>query len=495
MAGKIQIRSNFPTVPYLKSEIINKFGNLIVKTADRLEFKINSLILVSVSQLFKKILKNIYDDAHEVVILSEFDSSDLKNFRDFIMEGVLPKNPKCSKTENIFQSFGIDLNMIINGKHFENILDPDEEIKIEVIEEDDLLEVAPEISNIFHQTSTYDHDEEIDAFDELFEADYKNILSKTQNSFGEIIDKVENDDSAEAESLNEKSIKLQNNLDHQTDKEEENGVERIIDKNYDVKGQVHYLIKWKNYEEKDNTWEPIDSLYCKKLIEEFEISYEANNDFLDKFRKNSQKNFRKILDDDNDDFWPEPDQGVKEFSSENENSVKIRKSSRKRKQKYLGNEFETLMNFDENESKKIIKDDDQPYKPDQEDENEYENSINEEIIDTSSQITGLRKDLKGLIGYRELCKFKEELKNNFDVKIPPPDFTLEDYKNFVFPKPLEELEVIPSILAEHKYVVPTPGNSQCGVCGSFGLNNYPNIKHHHTKYHAIHYACPIDDCG
>ena len=65
MAEKIQIRSSFPEVPYLKSEIINKFGNIIVKTADRLEFKINSLILVSVSQLFKNFLKNIYDDAQE----------------------------------------------------------------------------------------------------------------------------------------------------------------------------------------------------------------------------------------------------------------------------------------------------------------------------------------------------------------------------------------------------------------------------------------------
>jgi len=166
MAEKIQIRSNFPTVPYLKSDILNKFGNLIVKTADRLEFKINSLILVSVSQLFQNFLKNIYADAQEVVILSEFDSSDLKMFREFIMEGYLPKNPKSSKTENIFQSFGIDLDMIINGNKFsnsiENVLDASDEVmKMEVIKKDDLLEVAPEINNIFHQTSTYDHDEEI----------------------------------------------------------------------------------------------------------------------------------------------------------------------------------------------------------------------------------------------------------------------------------------------------------------------------------------------
>ena len=243
-----------------------------------------------------------------------------------------------------------------------------------------------------------DNVEEIDVFDELFEADYEKILSKTQNSFGEIIDNVEI----------------------------------------------------------DNT---------------------------DKFRKISQ----------NYDFW-EPDNQIQ--GKENENSVNIGK----RKEKKLGEEFETFMNFDdeifENQSKIQIKDDDQPYKPDEEDEN----SMNHEMVETksntsSSQITGLRNDRKRLIGYKELCKFKEELKNNFDVKIPPPDFTLEDFKNFVFPKPLEELEVIPSILAEYKYVIPSPGNPQCGVCGVFGLNTYPNIKYHHVKHHAIHYACPIDDCG
>ena len=560
MAEKIQIRSSFPEVPYLKSEIINKFGNIIVKTADRLEFKINSLILVSVSQLFKNFLKNIDDDIQEVVILSEFDSSDLKIFREFIMEGYLPKNPKSSKIEKIFQSFGIDLNRIINGNNFfshsnnENIFDVEDIMK--KIEEEDLLEVTPEINNtIFNQKNLtvelldqvkkensycnqcdiqfcnqyslenhissihpyleFDQDnvEEIDIFDELFKADYEKILSKTQNSFGEIIDKVEKG----SESLNEKSIQ-QNNLDHQQTDIEEYGVERIIDKNYDIKGQVHYLIKWKNYEEKDNTWEPIDNLYCKELIEEFEISYEANDDYVDKVRKNSQKsrsqkplenykhnskNYRKVQEDNDDDFW-KPDQ--EEEESENENSVKItKKSSRKRKPKYLSNTNEFETSFDENNkskkmSKRKIKDNvvvDQPCKP--EDENQYANSINGEIIDTStSQITGLRvpsNKYYGKIGYKELCKFKEEVKNNFDVKIPPPDFTLEDYKNFVFPKPLEELEVIPPILAEHKYVVPTPGNFQCGVCGSFGLNNYPNIKDHHIKYHAIHYACPIDDCG
>ena len=96
---KIHIKSSLPKVPYLNIDIIKKYGNLVIKTADGLELKINSLILVSVSPMFNDFLKEI-NDVQDLVILSEFDSSDLKMFREFIMEGYLPKNPKSSKTEN-----------------------------------------------------------------------------------------------------------------------------------------------------------------------------------------------------------------------------------------------------------------------------------------------------------------------------------------------------------------------------------------------------------
>ena len=44
--------------------------------------------------------------------------------------------------------------------------------------------------------------------------------------------------------------------------DEEYEVEKVLDKRV-KKGQVEYLVKWKNYDDPDdNTWEPIGNLEC-----------------------------------------------------------------------------------------------------------------------------------------------------------------------------------------------------------------------------------------
>ena len=58
--------------------------------------------------------------------------------------------------------------------------------------------------------------------------------------------------------------------------EEEYSVEKIVDKSFDAYGNINYLIKWKGFDHKDNTWEPIENLYCHDLIEEFEKNHETN---------------------------------------------------------------------------------------------------------------------------------------------------------------------------------------------------------------------------
>ena len=54
-------------------------------------------------------------------------------------------------------------------------------------------------------------------------------------------------------------------------------VEKIIDKCHDDDGKVYYSIQWKGYDEKYNSWEPLENVKnCMDLVEEFEKIKEAH---------------------------------------------------------------------------------------------------------------------------------------------------------------------------------------------------------------------------
>ena len=55
-----------------------------------------------------------------------------------------------------------------------------------------------------------------------------------------------------------------------------------MDKRCNFNGQISYLIKWKGYEDIDNTWEPNDNLFCSDLIQEFEKNYKKDFEFTQK---------------------------------------------------------------------------------------------------------------------------------------------------------------------------------------------------------------------
>jgi Chromo (CHRromatin Organisation MOdifier) domain len=62
---------------------------------------------------------------------------------------------------------------------------------------------------------------------------------------------------------------------------EEFEVEKLIDKRIQ-KGQTQYRVRWKGFDEKDDTWEPRKNLNCPEKVQEFERSSEAEEPLLRK---------------------------------------------------------------------------------------------------------------------------------------------------------------------------------------------------------------------
>jgi len=68
---------------------------------------------------------------------------------------------------------------------------------------------------------------------------------------------------------------------------EEYTVEKIIDKRLNPNGVVEYLLKWIGYDDKDNTWEPVENLDCPGLIDAFEAERAKQDKERTKKRKNA----------------------------------------------------------------------------------------------------------------------------------------------------------------------------------------------------------------
>lgn len=57
-------------------------------------------------------------------------------------------------------------------------------------------------------------------------------------------------------------------------KKEFYNIEKILDRRGSANGSFEYLVKWKNYAHKFNTWEPIGHLFpVRSLVERFNESY------------------------------------------------------------------------------------------------------------------------------------------------------------------------------------------------------------------------------
>merc|ERR1711994_793702 len=76
----------------------------------------------------------------------------------------------------------------------------------------------------------------------------------------------------EYEKTKEKPVEINDDSDIEIADEPETtySVEKIVDKRKGKNGTTEYLVKWKGYSEKQNTWEPVKNIKYKDMIESFE---------------------------------------------------------------------------------------------------------------------------------------------------------------------------------------------------------------------------------
>jgi len=72
-------------------------------------------------------------------------------------------------------------------------------------------------------------------------------------------------------------------------------VESIQDKRVSF-GKIEYLLKWKGFNDSDNTWEPVENLDCPELIEEFERTLSESNSPKRKLELEPTNKKKKIVD-------------------------------------------------------------------------------------------------------------------------------------------------------------------------------------------------------
>uniref|UniRef100_A0A2S2R7F2 Chromobox 3 n=1 Tax=Sipha flava TaxID=143950 RepID=A0A2S2R7F2_9HEMI len=72
-------------------------------------------------------------------------------------------------------------------------------------------------------------------------------------------------------------------------------VEKVLNK-CTINGKLYYYLKWKNFSDKNNSWEPEENLQCKSLIKEYEAQSKREKKLKKKIQKsiiNDRSKYRK----------------------------------------------------------------------------------------------------------------------------------------------------------------------------------------------------------
>ena len=108
---------------------------------------------------------------------------------------------------------------------------------------------------------------------------------------------------------------------------------------------------------------------------------------------------------------------------------------------------------------------------------------------------GLRaKSKKGEVSFtsqKTLLEKKELYKDRFEIRIPPPEFTKEEYNNCNVPDLMEKclLTDLPSKMKKDE----VSGKLKCSNC-LLPVKNFQQLQDHFTMHHRMKFKCPKEGC-
>ena len=111
-------------IPWVQEHVLEEYADLVIKSNDGQDIKINHLLLVSCSEIAKRIIRDAarLGQKDDLIISSNLNYSDLKVFQDFIMKGNLPcpqesilNDELPPEIDAIFSCFGVDLSYLMRS--------------------------------------------------------------------------------------------------------------------------------------------------------------------------------------------------------------------------------------------------------------------------------------------------------------------------------------------------------------------------------------------